>query len=66
MAQLIAAQSLIAIKIGGINSIIGFLGVAGEKGPSFLDCLSNVCTVRGFYVGHRVHFEDTVSLAFQE
>ncbi|KAL2354466.1 chaperonin 10-like protein [Cryomyces antarcticus] len=52
------AQSLKAIKIDGVISIIGFLGgVKGEQ-PTFLDCLTNICTVRGLLVGSRLMFED--------
>lgn len=54
-------QSLNAIKIDGVISIIGFLGGGKAKEPSFLDCLSHVCTVRGILVGNRVQFEDMVS-----
>lgn len=37
------AQSLKAISIDGVISIIGFLGGAkGEAQPSFLDCLTNI------------------------
>ena len=52
------AQSLKAIKIDGVISIIGFLGGSSEDQPSFLDCLSNLCTVRGILVGSRLQFED--------
>ncbi|KAK5115596.1 hypothetical protein LTR85_009767 [Meristemomyces frigidus] len=53
------AQSLKAISIDGVISIIGFLGGAkGEKQPSFMDCLSNICTVRGVLVGSRMQFEE--------
>lgn len=51
-------QSLKAIKIDGVISIIGFLGGAAEKQPSFLDALMNICTVRGILVGNRDQFED--------
>jgi NADPH:quinone reductase-like Zn-dependent oxidoreductase len=54
------AQSLNAIKIDGVISIIGFLGGGTGKQPSFLDVLSHVCIVRGIYVGSRVQFEDMV------
>ncbi|KAK5130243.1 hypothetical protein LTR08_002289 [Meristemomyces frigidus] len=51
-------QSLKAIAIDGVISIIGFLGgVKGEQ-PSFLDCLMNICTVRGVLVGNRLQFEE--------
>ena len=56
------AQSLKAIKIEGVISIIGFLGGAGAVGgkgaPSFLDVLGNVCTVRGILAGSRQQMED--------
>jgi NADPH:quinone reductase-like Zn-dependent oxidoreductase len=52
------AQSLKAIKIDGVISIIGFLGGVDSKQPGFLDCLTNICTVRGILVGSRVQFED--------
>lgn len=52
------AQSLKAIKIDGVISIIGFLGGNTKEQPSFLDALSNVCTVRGLLVGSRNQFED--------
>jgi len=53
------AQSLKAIAIDGIITIIGFLGgVKGEKQPTFLECLNNHCTVRGILVGSRLAFEE--------
>ena len=53
------AQSLKAIKIDGVISIIGFLGGAGGKGaPSFLDVLGKICTVRGVLAGSRQQMED--------
>lgn len=58
------AQSLEAIKIDGIITIIGFVGGKGEKQPAFLDCLSKLCTVRGILVGNRTQFEDMVSSDF--
>lgn len=51
-------QSVKAIKIDGVISIIGFLGGVDQKQPGFLDCLMNICTVRGILVGSRVQFED--------
>lgn len=52
------AQSLEAIKIDGIISIIGFRGGdATEKEPSFLEALSRIATVRGLFVGSRLQFE---------
>jgi NADPH:quinone reductase-like Zn-dependent oxidoreductase len=55
-------QSLSAIKIDGIISLIGFLKTDVAKEPSFLDCLSRICTARGVFVGSRLQFEDMVSL----
>ncbi|KAL1597771.1 hypothetical protein SLS60_008258 [Paraconiothyrium brasiliense] len=51
-------QSLKAIKIDGVISIIGFIGGFSKDQPSFLDCLNNICTVRGLLVGSRQQFED--------
>ncbi|KAF4631911.1 hypothetical protein G7Y89_g6214 [Cudoniella acicularis] len=52
-------QSLEAVKIDGVISIIGFLGGGSkEKEPSFLDALKKVCTVRGLVVGSRGMFEE--------
>lgn len=53
-------QSLEAIKIGGVISIIGFVGGAykGEgEAPGFMDVLSHMATVRGILVGNRVQLE---------
>ncbi|OCK83675.1 alcohol dehydrogenase [Lepidopterella palustris CBS 459.81] len=52
------AQSLKAIKIDGVISLIGFLGGMSKEQPTFLDCLLNICTVRGILVGSRLQFED--------
>lgn len=52
------AQSLKAIKIDGVISIIGFLGGGSKDQPGFLDALTNICTVRGILVGNRNQFED--------
>ncbi|KAH7329433.1 hypothetical protein B0I35DRAFT_474038 [Stachybotrys elegans] len=51
-------QSLAAIRPDGIISIIGFRGGQSKEQPSFLDCLGNVCTARGIFVGHRLHMEE--------
>lgn len=50
-------QSLKAIKPEGVISIVGFLGGMSKDQPSFLECLSNVCIVRGLVVGSRLQFE---------
>jgi NADPH:quinone reductase-like Zn-dependent oxidoreductase len=53
------AQSLKAIKIDGLISIIGFVGGnATDAQPGFLDTLMNICIVRGILVGSRTQFED--------
>ncbi|KAI9885906.1 MAG: hypothetical protein M1823_002279 [Watsoniomyces obsoletus] len=52
------AQSLKAIKIDGVISIVGFVGgQSGEQQPSFLECLGKCCIARGLFVGSRVQFE---------
>lgn len=52
-------QSLEAIAIDGVITIIGFLGgVKGEKQPTFLECLNKGCVVRGLLVGSRLQFEE--------
>ena len=51
------AQSLKAIKPEGTISIIGFVGGFSKEQPTFLDCLNNLCTVRGILVGSRQQFE---------
>ncbi|PQE10253.1 alcohol dehydrogenase protein [Rutstroemia sp. NJR-2017a WRK4] len=52
------AQSLHAIKIDGVISIIGFLAGNAKEQPGFLDALMRICTVRGILVGSREQFED--------
>jgi NADPH:quinone reductase-like Zn-dependent oxidoreductase len=52
------AQSLKAVAIDGVISIIGFIGGFGQDQPTFLDCLNNICTVRGILVGSRLQMED--------
>ena len=51
------AQSLAAVRYGGIISIIGFLGGAKPK-ENVLEALSNICTLRGIFVGSRQQMED--------
>ena len=54
------AQSLKAIRIEGVISIIGFLGGFSKDQPSFLEALNSICTVRGVLVGSRSQFEDMI------
>ncbi|KAJ3499279.1 hypothetical protein NLG97_g442 [Lecanicillium saksenae] len=51
-------QSLEAIAIGGVISIIGYVGGAAKDEPTFLNCLRHGCIARGFMVGSRVQMED--------
>jgi NADPH:quinone reductase-like Zn-dependent oxidoreductase len=54
-------QSMLAIKLEGTITVIGFLGGAtAENTPSTLDTLTHLCTVRGIIVGSRQQFEDMV------
>lgn len=54
-------QSFKCIKFEGVISVIGFLGGASSKGqPSILDTLSNICTVRGVYVGSKALMRDMI------
>ncbi|KAK4184403.1 hypothetical protein QBC35DRAFT_477287 [Podospora australis] len=50
-------QSLSAVKMEGVISVIGFLGGPKPK-DNILETLSRVCTVRGVYVGSREQLED--------
>ncbi|KAL8962970.1 MAG: hypothetical protein Q9193_000709 [Seirophora villosa] len=52
------AQSLKAIRPEGVISLIGFLGGMPKEGqPSFIECLNNICIVRGALVGSRLQFQ---------
>ncbi|KAK1706389.1 zinc-binding dehydrogenase [Colletotrichum lupini] len=55
------AQSLKAVKLEGVISIIGFLSHGdkpeGEQ-PTLLDALANICTIRGLFVGSKQQFEE--------
>ncbi|KZZ95836.1 alcohol dehydrogenase [Moelleriella libera RCEF 2490] len=51
-------QSLKAIKISGIITIIGFVGGFTKDQPGFIECLNNYCTTRGILVGSRKQMED--------
>lgn len=53
-------ESLEAIGIDGVISIIGFVGGGAKEQPGFMDCLSKMCTVRGILVGPRTMMEDMV------
>ena len=51
------SQSLKAIKPEGVITVIGFLA-GQDQGPSTLESLTSVCTIRGTLVGSREMFED--------
>lgn len=51
-------QSLDAIRIDGVITIIGFVGGSATDQPGFLECLMHQCVVRGILVGSRVLMED--------
>ena len=50
-------QSFKAIKVEGVISIVGFMGGFPKNQPSFVECLSHVCTVRGVLAGSQKQFE---------
>ncbi|KAK4033792.1 hypothetical protein C8A01DRAFT_19323 [Parachaetomium inaequale] len=50
-------QSLKAVGIGGVVTIIGWIGGEGEKGPDFPQILSSMAVVRGIVVGSREQLE---------
>ncbi|KAM6529403.1 hypothetical protein FALCPG4_007538 [Fusarium falciforme] len=50
-------QSLKAVAMGGVVTIIGWIGGEGEKGPDFPQLLSSMAVVRGIVVGSREQFE---------
>jgi NADPH:quinone reductase-like Zn-dependent oxidoreductase len=60
------AQSLEAVKIDGVISIIGFLTESDKKQPSFLEALSRVIIVRGALVGNRMQFEEMASVSLRK
>ncbi|KAI0870462.1 hypothetical protein GGS24DRAFT_102245 [Hypoxylon argillaceum] len=53
-------QSLKAVKYEGVIAIIGFLGGVDVQ-ASLIECLTNICTARGVYVGSRQQMEDMVA-----
>jgi len=54
-------ESIKAIRIDGIISVIGWLSKAEAPEPSFLETVSRVFTVRGLFVASRAMLEDMVS-----
>lgn len=53
-------QSIKAIRIDGVISVIGWLSKADAPEPSFLETVSRVFTVRGLFVASRDMLEDMV------
>ncbi|KAJ5788276.1 hypothetical protein N7457_003266 [Penicillium paradoxum] len=54
-------QSFKCVKFEGIISVIGFLGGVDPKTqPTVLETLSNICTVRGVYVGSKALMKDMI------
>jgi len=51
-------NSLGAIAIDGVISIIGFVGGFGKDQPGFLDCLNTISVARGILVGSRAQLID--------
>jgi D-arabinose 1-dehydrogenase-like Zn-dependent alcohol dehydrogenase len=52
-------QSLHAIKMEGVISVIGLLTGASPK-DNIMETLSRLCTIRGVYVGSREQMEEMV------
>lgn len=52
-------QSLKSVKVGGVITIIGFVGgTQSEKQPGFLENLNRLCITRGLLVGSRDQFDE--------
>jgi NADPH:quinone reductase-like Zn-dependent oxidoreductase len=51
-------ETLHVVSTDHLPAIIGFVGGFSKEQPTFLDCLSHQCTVRGLLVGSRLQFED--------
>lgn len=50
-------QSLKAIRLQGLITIIGFLTSAeNDKQPNLMEASNHICTFRGIFVGSRVQF----------
>ncbi|KAH6962416.1 hypothetical protein BKA56DRAFT_174322 [Ilyonectria sp. MPI-CAGE-AT-0026] len=54
------AESLKAVAIGGLITVIGWIGGEGEAGPVFPQILASQAVVRGIVVGSREQFEAMV------
>jgi hypothetical protein len=59
------AESLEAVRIEGVISIVGFLGgQTAEKEPSYLQALVHSCVIRGVQIGSRPMHEAMVRILF--
>ncbi|GLA10335.1 hypothetical protein AnigIFM60653_003052 [Aspergillus niger] len=56
------AQSFMATKYEGVVGVIGFLGAGKDNQPTIPDTFSNICTVRGVYVGSKEVIKDRVQV----
>lgn len=54
------AQSLKAVKLGGVISMVGFASGEVDEKPDMLQVFKNFCILRGLLVGQRSHFEDLI------
>ncbi|KAJ5466290.1 Polyketide synthaseenoylreductase [Penicillium desertorum] len=53
-------QSLKCIKMDGIVTVIGFLGSSDKSQPGVMEALTNICTIRGVFVGSRAMLKELV------
>lgn len=53
-------QSLKAVRLEGIISIVGFLG-GSKPEATLLDCLSHGCIARGMFVGSKAQMDEMVA-----
>jgi NADPH:quinone reductase-like Zn-dependent oxidoreductase len=53
-------QSLKCIKMDGIITVIGFLGSSDKPQPGVMEALTNICTIRGVFVGSRAMLKELV------
>lgn len=51
------SQSLNAVKVDGLISVIGFISGDSKEQPTFMDALAKICNIRGLLVGSRDQFE---------
>jgi D-arabinose 1-dehydrogenase-like Zn-dependent alcohol dehydrogenase len=54
------AESMKAVNVNGVVSLTGVLGDSEDEMPSIMDCLWQVCSVRGVILGTRNQFKDMI------